>query len=71
MEAWPFRPAGGTASFRIDSQPPPRPEEIAAIFAAVRAELASREWDSIEELEAHMGRFMARQNAAPSPTWAG
>ncbi len=55
----------------MDSQPPPRPEEIAAIFAAVRAELASREWDSIEELEAHMGRFMARQNAAPQPDLGG
>jgi hypothetical protein len=55
----------------MNSPRPPTPDEIAALLASVRAELASREWDSLEELQAHVNRLMARQNAAPRKDLGG
>ena len=55
----------------MDSPRRPADDEIAAVFAAMRSEAASREWGSVEELEAHMESVMARLNARPQADLGG
>lgn len=53
---------------RSDSTPP---DDIAVLMAAIRAELESHEFASLEAAQEHLNRMMNRRNAVPQPDLGG